>query len=251
MKVAYIYLLKESLRFKKVIPWLLLSFAAMILATVWKRFDSNATQTDSYVNVVNILVFRLLPLASAIYTTMIVSQEVEQKTIVYLLTRPVQRWQLLIGRWGATVTAVTILSFIGIVAAFIGSRGAQVSIGMDLLAVLLGALAYGSLFLFITLIFNRALIICVLFAFGWESSVPNLPTGLQSLSVLAHMQAIAKHPEAEGGKKFLELIAGVLGDSKLTASSSAFGLLIFSIAMVGLSCYWFTTHEYIPREDAD
>jgi hypothetical protein len=65
------------------------------------------------------------------------------------------------------------------------------------------------------------------------------------------MQAIAKHPEAEGGKKFLELIAGVLGDSKLTASSSAFGLLIFSIAMVGLSCYWFTTHEYIPREDAD
>ena len=90
---------------------------------------------------------------------------------------------------------------IGMVAAIIGSGGfsaVHIAFLRDAGAIFLGAAAYGSLFLFVTLIFNRALIICVLFAFGWESSVPNLATGLQKLSILAHMQAIAKHPTNAG-----------------------------------------------------
>ncbi|MEI8283234.1 MAG: ABC transporter permease, partial [Armatimonadota bacterium] len=210
--------------------------------------------TDRYVNVVNLLVFRLLPLASAIYTTMILSQEVEQKTIVYLLTRPIERWVLLVGRWAATVTAVVIIAAMGMVATVLGAGGfgaVHVTFLRDLGAIVLGAMAYGSLFMFVTLMFNRALIICVLFAFGWESSVPNLATGLQKLSILAHMQAIAKHPESEGGTKFLEGISGVLGKNTLSSVSSAFALIVFTVVMVGLSCYWFTTHEYIPREDSE
>jgi hypothetical protein len=103
----------------------------------------------------------------------------------------------------------------------------------------------------VSLVFNRALIICVLFAFGWESSVPNLATGLQKLSILAHMQAIAQHPDSEGGKKFLEGISGVLGTNNLNPTSSGFALLVFTVVMLGLSAYWFTTHEYIPREDSE
>ena len=258
MIVPYQYMLREALRFRKLIAWLLLSIVALTMAAMWhyisKGSEDPLTATDRYVNVVNLLVFRLLPLASAIYTTMVVSQEVEQKTIVYLLTRPIERWKLLAGRWGATVTAVIIISLIGMVATLIGAGGpgnVHVNFLLDIVALVLGAAAYGSLFLFITLLFNRGLIICVLFAFGWESSVPNLPTGLQKLSILAHMQAIAKHPEAEGSGKALEAISGVLGVNNMSGSTSGFVLLVFSIVMVGLSAYWFTTHEFIPREDSE
>jgi ABC-2 type transport system permease protein len=254
MIVPFQFLLKDALRFRKMIVWLMLAFCAMMLAFFWHKLSSGVTPTDRYVNVVNLLVFRLLPLASAIYSTMILSQEVEQKTIVYLLTRPIERWKLLVGRWGATVAAVAIISLLGMVATIIGSGGfgaVHITYVRDILAICLGAAAYGSLFMFVTLMFNRALIICVLFAFGWESSVPNLASGLQKLSILAHMQAIAKHPDSEGGKKFLEGISGVLGNNTLNSTSSAFALLVFSVVMVGLSCYWFTTHEYIPREDSE
>lgn len=258
MIVPYQFLLKESLRFRKLVAWLILSICGFALAASWQYLSfgsqSPISATDRYVNVVNLLVFRLLPLASAIYTTMVLSQEIEQKTIVYLLTRPIERWKLLLGRWAATVTAVIIISIIGMVLTTLGAGGfgkVHVSYWRDLLAIALGAMAYGSLFLFVTLLFNRALIICVLFAFGWESSVPNLPTGLQKLSILAHMQAIADHPDTEGGKKFLEAIAGVLGQNTMGAASSAFTLIVFSVVMVGLSAYWFTTNEYIPREDAE
>lgn len=258
MIVPFQFLLKDALRLRKMFVWILLSIVSLSLAFFWQRLssgsESNITATDRYVNVANLLVFRLLPLASAIYSTMILSQEVEQKTIVYLLTRPIERWKLLIGRWGATVAAVIIISLMGMIATVIGSGGfsaVQIVFWRDILAICLGAAAYGSLFLFVTLIFNRALIICVLFAFGWESSVPNLATGLQKLSILAHMQAIAKHPDSEGGKKFLEGISGVLGVNNLNGTSSGFALLVFSVVMVGLSAYWFTTHEYIPREDSE
>ena len=258
MIVPFQFLLKDALRFRKLMVWIAFAILALLLSAFWKSLaignSVNVTSTDRYVNVANIFIFRLLPLASAIFSTMILSQEVEQKTIVYLLTRPIERWKLLVGRWGATVVAVLIISMISMVATILGAGGfssVHISFLRDISAIILGAAAYGSLFLFITLLFNRALIICVLFAFGWESSVPNLATGLQKLSILAHMQAIAKHPESEGGTKFLEGITGVLGKNNLSATSSAFALIVFSVVMVGLSAYWFTTHEYIPREDSE
>lgn len=252
------FLLKESLRFRRLLPWLFLSLLALIVAIAWrvlaKGTGAETTATDRYINVVNLLVFRFLPLASAIYSTMIVSQEIEQKTIVYLLTRPIERWKLIVGRYGATVVAVVIVSLISLIATILGAGGfgqVHISYAHDLLAILLGAMAYGSLFMFITLVINRGLIFCVLFAFGWESSVPNLATGMQKLSILSHMQAIADHPETEGGKKFLQALSGLLGHNNMSPSASAFALLVFSIVMIGLSAYWFTTNEYIPREDAE
>lgn len=252
MLVPFRYLLKEGLRLRKVLPWLLLAFASFLFAAFWTRFASDATPVDRYVNVINLLVFRLLPLSAAIYSTMIVAQEIEQKTIVYLLTRPIPRWQLILGRWLATATTVVIISVIGMVAAHLGSGGGTKFFARDLIAVALGAAAYTSLFMFVTLLFNRALMICVLFAFGWESSVPNLPSGMQGLSILAHMQAIAKHPDGgESSGQVLDLIAGLLGKTDMNPLTSGFGLLVFSVVMVGLSAYWFSTHEFIPREDSE
>ena len=43
-----------------------------------------------------------------IFGTGVVSREVEQKTIVYLLTRPVARWRILLMRYLAAVTAITL-----------------------------------------------------------------------------------------------------------------------------------------------
>lgn len=252
MFVAYKYLLKEGLRLRKLFPWLALALVGLVFASIWGKLASDATAADKYVNVVNLFVFRLLPLTAAVYSTMIISQEIEQKTIVYLLTRPIPRWQLIIGRFGAVATTVMITAVIGMIAAFVGAKSGSAFFARDILAIALGALAYTSLFMFVTLLFNRALILCVLFAFGWESSIPNLPTGLQGLSILAHMQAIAKHPDSgASGGQVLDLIAGLLGKTEMNPVTSMFGLAIFSVAMVGLSAYWFSTHEFIPREDSE
>ena len=141
MIVPFQFLLRDALRFRKMFVWILLALVAFLLASFWQKAfasDAHITETDRYINVVNLLVFRLLPLASAIYSTMILSQEVEQKTIVYLLTRPIERWKLLVGRWGATVTAVIIISLLGMVATILGAGGfaaVKITFLKDILAI--------------------------------------------------------------------------------------------------------------------
>ncbi|HSI72814.1 MAG TPA: ABC transporter permease subunit [Fimbriimonas sp.] len=246
--------LREYLRPRRVIPWIMLGLICALLAYSWKFLEPKSDALHQYANVSSMLVFRIVALASAIFTTAIISQEVEQRTIVYLLTRPVARWKLLLIRYLASVLVVAVL---GILAALFTSFGAFKTLGgnellsKDILALVVGAFAYGALFLFVSLLFNRAMLVCLLFAFGWETSVPNMPGEMGRLSILTHLQAIAEHPNTQDQSKLLGLATGALGTNTISASS-AWGVLGFiTLICLGLSAWWFTHFEYVPREDAE
>src|SRR5579871_4001132 len=123
---SYLYTssLREFLRFKRIFVWLLIGVAGLGLSAVWPKLSHGATRAETFDNVSSILVFHALALASAIFTTAVVSQEVEQKTIVYLLTRPVARWKLLLFRYLASATVVAILAMIGETLVSLGVYGA-------------------------------------------------------------------------------------------------------------------------------
>lgn len=255
----YTNALREYLRPKRLLPWIGVSFIALLIAFNWHRMSQGTTLRDQYAQVIQMIVFHLVGLMSAIYTTAIVSSEVEQKTIVYLLTRPLPRWQLLLGRYLASVTVVFLL---GTFAALLVSAGIfhGEALSNDLLlndikAIGMGAVTYGGLFLIVSLLFNRAMIICLLFAFGWEMSIPNMPGDLYRASIFSYMQAIAEHPStdvasAAGGKK-LALVTGEFGNNILSASAAYTTMVVLTLFFVALSAYWFTKFEYVPREDAE
>jgi ABC-2 type transport system permease protein len=246
---------REYVRFRRIIPWMIFGLACMGLAYAWKYLNVDATHAERYANVSSMLVFRLVALASAIFTTAIISQEVEQRTIVYLLTRPVARWKLILIRYLASVLVVSAL---GIIAALLTTLGAFGGFGAnpllldDTKAIVVGAFAYGALFLFVSLVFNRAMLVCLLFAFGWETAIPNMQGGMQNLSILSHLQAIAQHPSQGGeGNKLLELMAGI-GGTNLISIDRAWGTMaILTVVCLLASAWWFTHFEYVPREDAE
>ncbi len=245
--------LREYTRAKRVAPWLLLALGCLGLAVVWPSLMHGAKPEDQYASVSSILVFRILALASAIFTTAIVSQEVEQRTIVYLLTRPIERWRLLLFRYLASVAVVALL---GIIAALLTSFGAYHGVAgnpllaNDLKAIIIGAFAYGGLFLLVSLLFNRSMIICLLFAFGWETSVPNMPGDLYHVSIFSYLQAIAQHPSAAGGK-LIDFASGALSTNSITEGSAWTTLTLLTIITVAVSLWWFSHFEYVPREDAE
>jgi len=223
------------------------------MAKYWDVLQSGATKADAYSNVSAIFVYHILALASAIFTTAIISQEVEQKTIVYLLTRPVPRWKLLLLRYLASGIVVSV---IGILCAVFASIGSYQGLGnnplliKDCAALIVGAFAYGALFLLVSLMFNRAMIICLLFAFGWETAIPNMQGQMYYLSIYSYLEGIAQHPSA-GGNKLLALLVGGSGDNTLTPGTSYLVMFLFSVALIGAAAWWFTNFEYLPREDAE
>lgn len=245
--------LREYLRLKRIVPWFFLGFMCMFVGFYWARLQEGAAAEDAYSNVSSIFVYHILALASAIFTTAIISQEVEQKTIVYLLTRPVPRWKLIAIRY---VASCLVVGAVGVVCAVFASIGAYHSFGSnpllakDCLALFVGAFGYGAFFLLISLLANRAMIICLLFAFGWETAVPNMPGQMYYLSIFSYLQGIAQHPSA-GSNKLVALLTGSAGDNTLSAATSFVVMGLMVVVLVVVSALWFTNFEYLPREDAE
>lgn len=243
--------LRDFLRFRRLWIWIGLALVAFMIAGAWRA--DGASSQEVYSQLVEGMVFKVVALSSAIFTTSIVSNEVEQRTISYLLTRPIERWRLLLSRFFAsalTVALVGIASVIAVAAAaFQGSLDTG-QIAKDVAAIIFGALGYGGLFLFISLIVNRAMIVCLLFAFAWETAIPNMPGEVYYLSIFSYMKAIAAHPQFELNNP-LGLFAGALGTASISRGMGFAALIIVSAGLLVLACWWFSSFEYVPREDAE
>lgn len=253
---AYLFTssLRELLRFKRLAIWILISLAAMGLAALWPKIYPGSTESQQFVTVVQFIVFHVLALASAIYTTAVVSQEVEQKTIVYLLTRPVARWKLLLMRYLASSTVVSFVGILGVVLVSFGVyKGGGLSneyLPKDILATVVGAFAYGALFLIGSLLVNRAMLLSLIFAFGWEGVVPNLPGEMYRLSIYSHVLAIAEHPTTTEGRA-MGFASGNLSTNLITPGGALVTMVVLTLILVGVSALWFTRFEFVPREDAE
>jgi len=250
----FTHALRENLRIKRVLPWLVLGATLVFgFALKWSVFQNDADKGQQYASVSSIFVFHLLALISAILTSTIVNQEIENKTIVYLLTRPVPRWKLLVFRYLACSLVVALLSIVNTLFATAGVYGGLSGNPMllkDIAALTIGAFAYGAFFMLIGLMVNRSMIVCLLFTFGWESAVPNMPGQMSYLSINSYLQAIAEHP-SQGSNKGMGLLTSTLGDNTLSASTGYIAMFIFVATLVVISSLWFTHFEYLPREDAE
>lgn len=247
--------LRDFLRFRRLFAWILVAVAMFALAKVF-LYVMPAEPKDAYSMLSSLFVFRILPLASAIFSSAVIGQEVEQKTIVYLLTRPVERWRLLLFRILASATAVafvTILTMILVSAAVYGNPFANAQLGRDFVSILVGSLAYGTLFVFVTLMMSKAaMVVCLLFAFAWETAVPNMPGSMSALSVSTYLSAIAERPSTlGGGGGLLGNVANALGVNTFS-TQTGWSVLLILIAFFGsLGMWWFGNFEYLPREDAE
>ena len=200
------------------------------------------------------MVYRVLALASAILTNWIVSAEVEKKTIVYLLTRPIPRWALLLGRYLASVTMVTFVGILCLIGVSLGTYSQLLPSGSQSLssieAIVLGSFAYGALFLTLSLLLNRSMLVSLLFAFGWEASIPNLPGTAYWFSIFTHLITVAHRGKAPPVNNKLDLLTVSLNAGKLTMFQSVSVLIGIIVVALGIGVLLFSNFEYVPREDA-
>ncbi len=247
--------LRDFLRLKRIIVWLLVAGGLFAIAKVFLYVNRSEDLAEAYSMLSSLLVFRVLPLASAIFSSAVIGQEVEQKTIVYLLTRPIERWKLVLYRTLASAVAVSFVStatLFMVSAAVYGNPLSNPMFLKDFVAILVGSLAYGTLFVYVTLLMSKAaMVVCLLFAFAWETAVPNMPGSMSSLSVSTYLSAIAQRPSAPGGGGLLGNMANALGINAVNAQTGWIILTLMIAFFGGLCMWWFSTFEFLPREDAE
>src|SRR5688500_1338640 len=114
MTETYIFqaALRDFLRFRRVFVWFIVALGVFGIAEIFLSVWQSTNLNETYSMLSSLLVFRVLPLASAIFSSAVIGQEVEQKTIVYLLTRPIERWKLVALRTLASAVAVALVSVV-------------------------------------------------------------------------------------------------------------------------------------------
>ncbi len=95
------------------------------------------------------------------------------------------------------------------------------------------------------------MIVCLLFAFGWETSVPNMPGDIYKLSIFSYLQAIAEHPSNEATQGLLGFVTGQLNPNLITSGTAMQVMAVLVAVTLLASAWWFSHFEYVPREDAE
>lgn len=253
--IAYITTstLRDFLRFGRIAAWILTAIVVGILSKLILNDLPESSPTDRYSMLSGIFTYHVLALAGAIFSALVISAEVEQKTIVYLLTRPIPRSVLLIGRMLAAVVATFLCTLFTAIAVSLVVRGVGPTSGAflrDLVALSVGSAAYIAFFVMLSLMINRAMIVCLLYAFAWEIAVPNMPGSIYYLSINSYISAIGQRAGAVSAP-LLKVLSGESSNPDMPLSRAWMVLTGLIVVLTFAAAWWFTRFEFVPREDTE
>jgi hypothetical protein len=147
----------------------------------------------------------IVPVLGVFYGTALIADEVEDKTLTYLFTRPIQRGAVLIGKYLAYLvcTALVVLPSVMIVyfllVPFDEIGGSFVPLVKDLGILAMGLAVYGAVFALIGAVLKRPLLVGLVFAFGWEQLALLVPGYLRRFTVAYYLQALVPHAMPSDG----------------------------------------------------
>lgn len=195
----------------------------------------------------------VLVLLSVLFATGAITSELEQKTIVYLLTRPVARWRILLAKYLAAVTIATLAGWLSLsllAAISLGVHGlAAAHFWLQMAIIPIGVLAYSGVFLFIAALTGRTLVplgIGIFYGFLWETVVPELPGNFKVASLMTYLHLMAKLKTESGDTGSLFSTASTY---HITLTVAWVVILSTFILSLMASLMLFSVKEYVPREE--
>jgi ABC-2 type transport system permease protein len=132
----------------------------------------------------------VLPVISLIVGTGVLGSEIDDGTLVHILAKPLPRREIIVTKLAVAVavTAVTVGGPMFVAGLIAGS--ARVGLGLAVGCVL-GAFAYSALFLALSLVTRRPVLLGLLYVLVWEGLLGNLLTGTRMLSIQQYVTAVA------------------------------------------------------------
>ena len=194
-----------------------------------------------------------VPVLGVFYGTALIADEVEDRTITYLFTRPIRRGAVLMGKYLAYLacTGLVVLPSVMVVYFLLvpvggGSLGAAFpALVKDLGLLGLGLAVYGAVFALVGAWFKRPLLSGLIFVFGWEPVIVALPGYLKKFTVAHYLQALVPHAmPQENVASVLQSILQVFGPPPSVWSSLAW-LAVIWVTGLALATRGVERREYV------
>ena len=160
----------------------------------------------------------IVPVLGVFYGTSLIADEVEDRTITYLFTRPIRKGAVLVGKFFAYMACTLFVVLPSVVIVYLsivpmrGSLGASfLDLLKDLALLTIGLAVYGAVFAFIGARFKRPLLVGLVFIFGWEPLALAFPGYLKKFTVAYYLQAMVPH--AMPNDTVVSLIQGIFRET--------------------------------------
>ena len=134
----------------------------------------------------------LLPLVALVVTTGVLGTEIDDGSIVFLLSKPVSRPVIVRTKLAIAIGLITVFAAVPVLVAGLVMAGGAERIALGFGAgALAGAIAYGAIFILINVLTRHAVVAGLLYALVWESLVGGFVPGARQLSVQQWAASVA------------------------------------------------------------
>jgi ABC-2 type transport system permease protein len=193
-----------------------------------------------------------VPVLGVFYGTALIADEIEDKTITYLFTRPIRRGAVLLGKYLAylAVTGCVVLPSVVIVYLLIAPLGSPLGASFipllkDLALLAMGLAVYGAVFAFVGAQFNRPLLIGLIFVFAWEQAAMAFPGYLKKFTVAYYLQGLVPHAMPQDSA--LSLVQSIF-QSFPSLGTSLFWLGVMWVGFLALAARAVERREYVLEQ---
>ena len=227
-----------AMRSKRLLVCLLLAAVPVVFAFVMTQFVG-AKQEPPVSMVAWMLIGQVVcPLTALVFASALVSEDVEDRTITYLFSRPIPRASLLFGRWIASMLLIAILlsgttlATLYFLAGHFTSgdaTGPWLEVASPMLsAVIVGAAAYTAVFAALGTVVKYPMILGLLYVGVFDVLLVNfpLPGNLQRSAVQFHLRSVVKGSGVEAWSP-----EWIFGNNELIPPSDAYGVLGIAIVV--------------------
>lgn len=195
----------------------------------------------------------IVPVLGAFYGTALVSDEVEDKTITYLFTRPIPRGSIVVGKYLAYLACtvfVVLPSAMGVYLLMIPIGGGSVgehfpALVMDLGLLAAGLAVYGAVFAYVGARAPRPLVAGLVLVFGWEQLALIIPGYFRRFTVAYYLQSLVPHAMPQDDT--MAAIQSLFSEPP-SAESSIVWLFLILVAALWLATRALETHEYVLEQ---
>lgn len=142
-----------------------------------------------------IVVPTILPLATVILATNALGNEIEDRTLVYLVLKPIRRARIVLEKYAAVIQSTWGMLVAGAIVAWVLTNQGVPTGNLDMLAaavlaMLVGVVTYGAIFLAVSVIVPRALIAGIIYILIWETTLGRIIPGARLLSIQHYVNSV-------------------------------------------------------------
>ena len=202
----------------------------------------------------------MAPVVALYFGSVLIAEDVDSETLPYLLVRPVPRSALVAGRLLAYLLVASVVLITSLVLTF----GACSAVG-DLALIrenfvlvahygavlVLAALSYGALAMFLGAWLKRPVVVGVVFLFGWQRAANIVPGAVDFLTIEKYLRALMPALATERAKTVIKTALGDFEKEQLIVQvPSALAILAMIVLAFSIATVFMLHHREYSRARA-